>query len=87
METLKKFFPLSFKHTESIGSLIVGIIIYLVIGAIAGLLIAFAGAIGGWIPVVGAILGWVLRIVSIIVELYVLIGIVFLVLAFLKIVK
>ena len=84
---MKKYFPLSFKNTSDPIGMIVSIIIYLVIGAVAGFLIWFAGMLGGWIPVVGAVLGWVLRIVSIIVDIYVLAGIVISVLAFLGIVK
>lgn len=84
---MKNFFPLSFKYSKDLVSMIIGIIIYLVVAAVAGVLIWVAGLLGGWIPVAGAILGWLLRIVSIIVEIYTLAGIVILVLAFLKIVK
>ena len=84
---MKNYFPLSFKYSKDLVSMIIGIIVYLVVAAVAGLLIWVAGLLGGWIPVAGAILGWILRIVSIIVEVYTVAGIVILVLAFLKIVK
>ena len=84
---MKNYFPLSFKYSKGLLNMIIGIIIYVIIAAVAGALIWLAGAIGGWIPVVGTILGWVLKIVSIIVEIYVAVGIIILVLAFLKIVK
>ncbi len=84
---MKKFFPISFNHSGGLISMLIGIILYLIMGAVAGVLIWLAGLLGGWIPVVGTILGWVLRIVSIIVEVYVVVGIIISVLAWLKIVK
>ena len=84
---MKNYFPLSFKYSKDLISMIIGIIVYLVVAAVAGVLIWLAGAIGGWVPVAGPILGWILRVVSIIVEVYTVAGIVVLVLAFLKIVK
>ena len=83
----KKFWSLSFKYSKSLIDMLIGIIIYIVIGAIAGALIWLAGAIVGWIPVVGLIVGWILRIVGLAIELWVLIGIVLSILATLKIVK
>ena len=35
MDMLKKCFPLSFKYTDSVANLIIGILIYLVAGAVA----------------------------------------------------
>ena len=35
MEMLKKFFPLSFKYADTVANLIIGILIYLVAGAVA----------------------------------------------------
>ena len=84
---MKQLFPLSFKWSKDLVSMIIGIVIYLIVGAVAGLCIWLAGFIGGWIPVVGVIPCWVLRIVSILVDVYVVAGIVILVLVFLKIVK
>ncbi len=87
MEQLKKWFPLSFKRNDSVGNFIVALLIYLAIGLVAGLLIGFAGMITGWIPVVGTIIGWVLRAVGILVDAYVLVGIVLQILAFCKVIK
>ena len=83
---MKKFFPLSFKNTTDLMGMIVSIVIYVIIGAVAGALIWLATAIGGWVPVVGAIIGWLLGIVSTLVGLYVFAGIVISILAFLKVV-
>ncbi len=87
METLKKFFPLSFKRLDSVGSLVIGILIYLVVGIVAGVLIALSGAITGWIPVIGKLVGWVLGIAGGLIDLYVLVGIVIQILAYCKVLK
>ena len=87
METLKKFFPLSFKRTDTVANLIVGILIYLVVGIVAGALIWLATAIVGWIPVIGTIIGWALGIVSSLIGLYVLAGIIIQILVFCKVIK
>ncbi len=79
---LKKLFPLAYKK-----SLLVSIIVYLIIGVLAGLLIAFAGVLTGWIPVVNVLVGWVLRIVSILVDIYVVCGIIVAILRALKVIK
>lgn len=84
---LKKLFPISYKYTHSVGSLIVGILLYVVVAIVAGLLIGFAGVLTGWIPLVGAVIGWLLRIAGILVEIYVIAGIILQVLVYLKIVK
>ncbi len=87
METLKKFFPLSFKRTDSIGNLIVGILLYLLVGIVAGALIWLATLIVGWLPVVGALIGWALGVVGGLVELYILAGIIIQILVFAKVIK
>ena len=87
MDTLKKIFPLSFKRTDSVANLIIGILIYLVVGLVAGALIAISGLVTGWIPVIGALIGWVLGIVGTIVDIYVVAGIVIQILVFAKIIK
>ena len=70
---LKKIFPLSFKYKKDVTDLIIGIIIYVVLAAIGGALI-------GLVPIVGWIIGGIL-------DLYVAVGVVLLILAFLKIIK
>lgn len=87
METLKKIFPLSFKRTDSVANLIVGILLYLLVGIVVGALIWLATAITGWVPVVGALIGWVLGIVSSLIGLYVLAGIIIQILVFAKVIK
>ena len=86
METLKKFFPLSFKYAKDVANLIIGIIVYLIIGVAASALIFLATAIVGWIPLVGALVAWACGIIGALVDIYVVAGIVILVLAFLKVV-
>lgn len=87
METLKKFFPLSFKRTDSVGNLIVGILLYLLVGIVAGALIWLATLITGWLPVVGALIGWALGVVGGLIELYILAGIIIQILVFAKVIK
>ena len=87
METLKKIFPLSFKRVDTVANLIIGILIYLVVGIVAGVLIALSTLIVGWIPVVGLIIGWVLGIASSLIGVYVLAGIVIQILVFAKVIK
>ena len=79
MEKLKKIFPISFKEKTDIGVLIVCIIIYLAVALIAGLVIGiFSG-----IPFLKVLFG----IAGAVVEFYVAMGIILLVLDYLKIFK
>ena len=87
METLKKFFPLSFKRLDSVANLVIGILIYLLVGLVAGALIALSTLIVIWIPVIGAIIGWALGVVSSLIGLYVLAGIIIQILAYCKVFK
>lgn len=87
METLQKIFPLSIKYSDTSANLVVGIIIYIAAGIIAGAILALAGVIAGLIPVVGSILGVLLGLVGSLVELYVFAGIVVLALLFTKVIK
>lgn len=84
---LKKLFPISWDYSKGVINLIVGILMYLAVGLIAGVVIWLSGVIIGWIPVVGAIVGWVLRIAGILVDAYVIVGIVLQVLVFTKVIK
>lgn len=79
MDALKKIFPLSFKYTKDVASLIIGILIYLVMGIVGGVVIGIAGLI----PIVGLVCG----IVGGLLDLYVLAGIVIQVLVFTKVLK
>ena len=87
MESLKKYFPMSWKYTKDVPSLIKGIILYLLVGILAGVVIALSGLITGWIPVVGAIIGIVLKLAGALVDVYVVVGIVIQVLVYAKVIK
>ena len=87
MDTLKKFFPLSFKYCDTPANLVIGIILYAVAAIVVGALIWLATLITGWIPVIGALIGWALGLVGSLVELYVVAGVVILILVFAKVLK
>lgn len=87
MDTLKKLFPLSFKKPESVGKLVIAVLLYLLVGVVAAVVIALAGVITGWIPVVGVVIGWLLRILGMLVDVYVVVGIVFLFLHYFDVIK
>ena len=87
MDILKKIFPLSFKRTDSVANLVIGILIYLLAGIVAGAVIALATMIADWIPVLGGLLAWALGVVGSLVGLYVLVGIVLQILVFAKVLK
>lgn len=87
MDILKKIFPGSFNCKKSdTNGFVVTLIVYVVIFAIASVLLWVAGFLTG-IPVLGALLAIVLRVISVIVDLYTLIGIVLAILCYLEIVK
>lgn len=87
METLKKIFPMSWKYTKDVPNLIKGIIIYVVLGLVAGAVLAISGIITGWIFFIGAIVGVLLGLIGGLVELYVIAGIVIQVLVYTKVIK
>ncbi len=87
METLKKLFPMSWKYTKDVANLIRGILTYVVIGLIAGAVIAISGLITGWIPLIGGLVGIILSLVGALVDVYVVAGIVIQVLVFTKVIK
>lgn len=80
---MKKFFPWSYSKA----GLIIGLIYYILVALVASLLIVFAGTLVGWIPVVGRITSLALKIISIVVDGWVVIGIVLRVLVTLKILR
>ena len=84
---LKKLFPISFKYADSVSSLIIGIIIYIVAAVLGGLLIGLANVLFGWSPFVNTVIILISRVLGALIEVYVVAGIVVQVLAFLKIVK
>ena len=78
MDMLKKYWPHAFK-ADSVKSLVVTILIYIVADFLCGLVIGLLGKL----PLIGflfSIVGWLLGI-------YFFVGIVFAVLSFLKILK
>ena len=79
MDMLKKFFPISFKYADTVANLVIGILIYLVGGAIAGTIIGWLSAI----PLIGLVFG----LVGSVLGIYSLAGIVIEVLLFAKILK
>jgi hypothetical protein len=85
MDALKKLFPLSWKYAKDVSNLIIGVIVYLVVGLIAGAVIWLATAIISVIPLIGGLVAWVLGIIGGLVDIYVIAGIVVLVLAYLKV--
>ncbi|MBR2926723.1 MAG: hypothetical protein IKC31_04015 [Clostridia bacterium] len=78
MDILKKVFPISYRWSESIGELIIGILMYVVLSAIVGGLVAVAG----FIPIIGLIISFV---VGPLVGIYCLAGIVIELLVFLNV--
>ncbi len=87
MEALKKIFPLSWKYTKDVANLVIGIILYVVVGIVAGALIALSTLLIGWIPVIGWLVAWALGVVGSLIGVYVLAGIVIQILVFAKVIK
>ena len=79
MDILKKLFPISFNYASDLAQLIIGILIYIVGGAIAGTVIGFLTGI----PLVG----WLFGLVGSLLGTYCFAGIVIQVLVFLKVLK
>ena len=79
MELLKKYFPYSFKGTDTLVGLIIRCIILLVVGAVLTFLIGILRAV----PVVGLLVGLVCGLI----DLYILISIILAILNFLKVLK
>lgn len=82
METLKKLFPYSFakkKKKESLGDLIVKIIVYLLAGVLGGILIGILGNL--------PLIGFVLKILGGLIDFYVLVGIILAVLDYMNVLK
>lgn len=78
MNTLKKFFPLSF-GVNDLASLIIKIIIYLVLGAVIG----FVLSIILFVPIINLLVG----LAGTLAEIYILAGIVIAILDFCKVIK
>lgn len=88
MDSLKGFFPISFRYVDDGVCLAIGIILYVLIGIAVGALITVATLLVGWIPgIVGTVIGWVLGSLSSLAGVYVLAGIILQILAFCKVIK
>lgn len=85
MDSLKKFFPLSFKYTGSVSNLVIGVLVYILVGILAGVVIFLATLIGALIPIIGPLLAWALGVVGALVDVYVVAGIVIQFLAHFKV--
>ena len=79
MDTLKKFFPFSFGEKKDVAALVINIVIYVVVGLVAGVLIALLSHI--------PVLAWIISLLGGAVDLYVTGGIVFSVLHYVKVLK
>ena len=79
METLKKIFPVSFKFQDSVANLILGVLVYLVVGALMGVVFALVRLI--------PIGGWIVGIFSGLIGVYVLAGIIIMFLSYFKVLK
>ncbi len=78
MDKLKQLFPLSFRGTE-MKDMIVSVILYIVVAAIASVLI--------WVVALIPIVNLVVGIVGTLVDIYVLVGIVLAVLNYFNVLK
>ena len=78
MKTLKNIFSLSFKWSKDVVGLIIGIVLYIVVAVLCGWAISLVGGI----PVINILV----PILGILLDVYCLVGLVLLVLAFLKVV-
>lgn len=79
MDLLKSIFPFSFGAKKDVVALVVNILIYLVAGAVAGVVLGLLGRI--------PVLGLLFRLLSGLVGLYCLVGIVLSVLDFMNVLK
>ena len=78
MKTLKKLFPYSFEKKKSLVALLINVLVYLIIGAIASALIFVLSAI----PIVNLVTG----IFGGLIDLYVIIGIILSILHYAKVI-
>ena len=85
MDFLKKLFPVSFNCKDEASKLVVGIIIYVVLGIIGSAVIWVAGLIN--FPVIGIILKILLTLTGTLLDLYITAGIVLAILVFCKVLK
>ncbi len=87
MNTLKKIFPISFKHSSGLIDVLIGALLYIICGAIAGFLIWLATAITGWIPVLGGLVAALLGVIGSLIGVYSFVGIILAILLWLNVIK
>lgn len=78
MDRIKPFFPYSF-GVKDLTDLVVKIIVYLVVGAVAGVAIAILGHL--------PLIGWIIKAFGGLIDLYVFLGIVLAVLDYFKVLR
>lgn len=79
MDMLKKIFPVSFSFADTLVNLVVGILIYVVGSAVASVVLGLLAKI----PLIGLVFG----LVNWVIGIYAFVGLVLLVLVYLKVVK
>lgn len=79
MDMLKKIFPISFSFADTLVNLVVGILIYVVGAAVASVVLGLLARI----PLIGLVFG----LVNWVIGVYAFVGLVLLVLVYLKLVK
>ena len=86
MDMIKKYLPHAFAadtKERMIGALIIYAVIFL-----AGVVISWLiGTLLGWIPLIGIVVGWILKIAGFIVNAYALVGVIFTLLVYFKVLK
>lgn len=87
METLKKFFPYSFKEKKDVAALVINILLHIAVSVGVGIVIAVLGLLLAFIPLIGTIVISLLNIIGTVVGLYLLIGIVLSCLDYFKVLK
>lgn len=85
LSILKKIFPFSYKDLDDKSKFVTGIVIYVIVAIVTGVLIWVASMLTSWIPGAGWAIGLALSILSGLVELYTVCGIVLRVLAYTKV--
>ena len=79
MDLLKKLFPLSFKYADTVTNLIIGILIYVVAGAVVGVIL-------GWLSLI-PLVGLIFSLISTVLGIYCLAGVVIEVLLFTEVLQ
>ena len=79
MDMLKKLFPLSFKEKSTVKDLVIAIIFYIAADIACGIVISLLGAL----PLVG----WIFNLIGSVLGLYFFVGLVLVVLDYLKVFK